>query len=108
MTKEDFDLWFENHDCKGNFEGPSPSMETACAKAIWRKSLEYNVQYKYMVSDGDSKAYNAVWDVYGVCGDCSRYEKMNKNSEEERVQKEGVTYKAGGFNDLTNTTGSGK
>ena len=74
MTKE-FDAWFQNHDCKGNFEGSSP-------KAIWSKSLEYNVQYKFMVSDGDSKAYNAVWDVYGVCDVCNRYEKMNKNSEE--------------------------
>ena len=40
MTKEEFDLWFQNHDCKGNFAGSSPSMETACAKAIWSKSLD--------------------------------------------------------------------
>ena len=93
MTKEEFDLWFENHDCKGSFEGSSPSMETACAKAIWRKSLEYNVQYKYMVSNGDSKAYNAVWDVYGVCDDCSRNEKMNKNSEEYLAWKNSDKYK---------------
>ena len=68
-------------------------METACAETIWRKSLEYKMQYKYMVSDGDSKAYNAVWDVYGVCDDCSRYEKMNKNSEEYLAWKNSNKYK---------------
>ena len=93
MTKEEFDLWFQNHDCKGNFAGSSPSMETACAKAIWSKSLEYSVQYKYMVSDGDLKAYNAVWDVYGVCDVCNRYEKMNKKSEEYLAWKNSDNYK---------------
>ena len=93
MTKEEFEMWFQNHDCKGNFAGSSPSMETACAKAMWSKSLEYSVHYKYMVSDGDSKAYNAVWDVYGVCDVCNRYEKMNKNSEEYLAWKNSDEYK---------------
>lgn len=35
-----------------------------------------------MVCDGDSKAYNSVWDVYGCCEDCSKWEQMNKKSNE--------------------------
>lgn len=35
-----------------------------------------------MICDGDSKAYNDVWDVYGVCDQCLRYENMDKKSKE--------------------------
>lgn len=35
-----------------------------------------------MICDGDSKAYNAVWDIYGSCDDCSKWENMAKTSNE--------------------------
>lgn len=35
-----------------------------------------------MVCDGDSKAYIAVWDVYGCCDTCQKYERMDRKSKE--------------------------
>ena len=35
-----------------------------------------------MICDGDSKAYNAVWDIYGSCDDCSKWENMAKTTNE--------------------------
>ena len=35
-----------------------------------------------MVCDGDSKAYNSVWDVYGCCKTCEKYENINRQSKE--------------------------
>ena len=35
-----------------------------------------------MVCDGDSKAYNEVWETYGVCDDCEKFEKMDKKSQQ--------------------------
>lgn len=35
-----------------------------------------------MVCDGDSKAYIAVWDVYGCCKTCEKYEKMDRKGED--------------------------
>ena len=32
--------------------------------------------------DGDSEAYGDVWDMYGVCNDCEKYENMDKQSAE--------------------------
>jgi hypothetical protein len=36
-------------------------------KELWKRSLDFKMRYKYMVCDGDSKAYTSVWDVYGCC-----------------------------------------
>ncbi|KAK3726557.1 hypothetical protein QZH41_001960 [Actinostola sp. cb2023] len=58
LSQEDFQEWQESHECPGGFEGSSPSMETACAKRVWENSTEIGLQYRYMVSDGVSKAYD--------------------------------------------------
>ena len=41
-------------------------MEAEGAVVLWGRSIEHhNLRYKWMVSDGDSKAFNSVEHVYG-------------------------------------------
>ena len=43
-------------------------MEAEGAVKVWSRSIEkHNVRYKWMVSDGDSKAFNAVQNIYDDC-----------------------------------------
>jgi len=93
LSQEDFQEWQESHECPGGFEGSSPSMETACAKRIWENSTEIGLQYRYMVSDGVSKAYDEVCEVYGVCEDCQVYNHMNKSSVEYKAWKDSPAFK---------------
>ena len=62
--------WKISHtsDCTMNFEGSSPAIEAEGALILWSRSLErHNLQYKLMVSNGDSKAFTKVKEseVYG-------------------------------------------
>ena len=66
LSEQDFELWFEGHNCVGNFGGSSPSMEMECAKRLWARSQDSSLRYKYMISDGDSKSYSAIWNYYGA------------------------------------------
>ena len=81
---EEFQLWYVTHqpDCTENHSGSSGAMEQDIARRIWNKSLAYNLHYNFMVSDGDSKAYNNVWDVYGACEDCNKWENIDKKTNE--------------------------
>ena len=36
-------------------------MEMECAKHSWGRCVGYSTRYKYMISDGDSKSYCAIW-----------------------------------------------
>ena len=50
------------------FTGRSPAMEAESAKILWNRSVEkHNTHYKWMVSDGDSKAFNTVESTYDSC-----------------------------------------
>jgi hypothetical protein len=67
-----FDEWRMEHvtsgDCDINFTGSSPAMEADGAVVLWRRSLErHGIRYKWMVSDGDSKAFSSVENVYDEC-----------------------------------------
>ena len=67
-----FEEWRMEHltsnECDINFLGSSPAMEAEGAVVMWKRSIEtHNIRYKWMVSDGDSKAFNSVEDVYGEC-----------------------------------------
>lgn len=69
-SDDEFEEWQMEHiassDCDINFHGSSPAMETEGAKVLWNRSLEkHKIRYKWMVSNGDSKAFNAVEDTYG-------------------------------------------
>ena len=81
---DEFRTWYASHsvNCTENHAGSTGAMEKDIARHLWTNSLASNLRYKYMVCDGDSKAYNSVWDVYGWCEDCSKWERMNKKSNE--------------------------
>ena len=69
-SDDEFEEWQIEHiasgECDINFHGSSPAMETEGAKVLWDRSIEkHNIRFKWMVSDGDSKAFNAVEDTYG-------------------------------------------
>ena len=66
---EKFNEWRREHlandECDINFNGSSPAMEAEGASIPWNRSIElHNLHYKWMVSDGDSKAFNTVENVY--------------------------------------------
>ena len=55
--------WYESHreNCDINYEGSSPAMETEGWKRLWSRSVEKcGFRYKFVISDGDSKAYDAA------------------------------------------------
>ena len=81
---DEFRTWYASHSayCTENHAGSSGAMEKEIARGIWSNSLSYNLRYKFMICDGDSKAYNGVWDIYGSCDDCNKWENMDKKSNE--------------------------
>ena len=53
------------HQCKTNYQGSAPSMETEGIKRIFGRSKETRkLQYTEYFGDGDSKAYNEVENAY--------------------------------------------
>ena len=71
-SDEEFEEWLIEHQasnrCDINFAGSSPAMEAEGAMVLWKRSIElHNLRYRWMVSDGDSKAHSAVEDIYGEC-----------------------------------------
>ena len=66
MSDEEFEEWLLEHECDINFAGSSTAMEFEGAVVLWNRSVErHNLRYKWMVSDGDSKAFNSVENIYG-------------------------------------------
>ena len=58
-TDEELEEWRREHECDINFTGSSPAMEAEGAVVLWGRSIElHNLRYKWMVTDGDSKAFN--------------------------------------------------
>ena len=69
-------------------------MEVAAAMDIWERSKSYRgLRYRYMISDGDSKAYSSVRGTYGLCALCEKYGTMPKNSKEYKTWIETEEYK---------------
>ena len=87
---EEYQQWYRSHkdNCAKNYEGSSGNMEVDIAKELWERSKQFGMRYKYMVSDGDSKAYVAVWDIYGCCELCEKYERMSRQSKEYQQWKQ--------------------
>ena len=59
------DEWMQSHRdsgrCEKNFDGNSGMMEPEAAKEMWKRSIEKNnMRYAVMLSDGHSKAFDAV------------------------------------------------
>lgn len=66
LDDDSFNDWYQDHICEGSYKGSSPSVEMECAKRLWGRSENCNVRYKWMICDGDSKSYNAIWNVCGA------------------------------------------
>ena len=81
---DEFRTWYASHSayCTENHAGSSGIMEKEIARRIWSNSLSYNLRYKFVICDGDRKAYNGVWDIYGSCDDCNKWENMDKKSNQ--------------------------
>ena len=76
----EFSMWYSGHQdqCTQSHTGSSGSMQCTIAKKIWDRSKESGIHYKFMISDGDSKAYGSISDTYRCCDDCQKYENMDK------------------------------
>ena len=61
-SDKEFEEWLLEHECDINFAGSSPAMESEGASVLWGRSIidRHNLRYKWMVCDGDSKAFNSV------------------------------------------------
>lgn len=69
---DEFEQWKMEHEmsnqCDINFDGSSPAMEADGATILWKQSIStHNLRYRWMICDGDSKAFNSVEDVYPDC-----------------------------------------
>ncbi len=69
-NKEPSQEWMKKHkeNCPKNFDGSASAMEAEGAKRLWSRSIQKNqLRYTTILSDGDSKAYDAVTslNVYG-------------------------------------------
>ena len=84
LSEDQFEQWYQTYHCEGSYKGPSPSMEMECAKRMWGRSEQDFIRYTCMISDEDSKAYNAIWSIYGACDTCHHYENL-QNSDQEYV-----------------------
>ena len=85
--RDEYKEWYTKHqpNCGKNYEGSSGNMEVSIiAEELWKCSLDFNMRYKYNVCDGDSKADTSMWDVYGCCKTCEKYERMDRQSKEYR------------------------
>jgi hypothetical protein len=83
--RDEYKEWYTKHqpNCGKNYEGSSGNMEVSIiAEELWKRSLDFNMRYKYKVCDGDSKDDTSMWDVYGCCKNCEKYERMDRQSKE--------------------------
>ena len=56
-TTDAFKEWKESHICDINFSGSAGAMEPYGTLKMFQQSLDYNVRFKSLISDGDSKTY---------------------------------------------------
>ena len=73
-----FENFKANHNsCSANYKGSAPTMEVTGAKRMFSRSTDNRkLRYVEMYSDGDSKTYPAIKDIY-----------VNSNDSDIEVQK---------------------
>jgi len=49
-----------SHVCCANYEGSSGGMEPHDMVKLFQRSLDFHIRYKYLISDGDSKAHSMI------------------------------------------------
>ena len=67
---EEYRRWrAEHNNCKANYKGSAPAMEAEGTDRIFRRSVTTHLlRYTDLYSDGDSKSYNQVKDIYAADG----------------------------------------
>ena len=63
---EEYRQWWDGHKdkCSGQHKGRGGKMEVDAAGILWGRSIDkYKLRYKYMLCDGDSKAFNLVKEI---------------------------------------------
>ena len=67
---EEYRRWrAEHNNCKANYKGSAPAMEAEGADRIFRRSVAtHKLRYTDLYSDGDSKSYNQIKDIYADDG----------------------------------------
>ena len=101
ITKQDlgedfceFSVWLSGHknQCTQIHTGSSGSMDCSIAKKIWDRSKNHNLISKQMICDGDSKAHGTIWDAYGCCETCEKWEKADKRSADNKKWRNSKEY----------------
>ena len=110
-----FKTWMASHrECNKNFRGTSGGMEVEDAEILWNRSLERNLRYTTMVSDGDSKSFKHLTNKR-VYGDVELHKEECINHVAKRLgtalrklatsgKKAGVTLGGRGFGRLMQAT----
>lgn len=67
-SQAEYLIWEAKHVCSINFSGSAGTMEPFGTLALFQRSLGYNLRYKYLISDGDSKTFSLLSNekVYGA------------------------------------------
>ena len=92
LDDDSFNDWYQDHICEGSYKGSSPSMEMS-VPSVCGGEVKTNVRYKWMICDGDSKSYNAIWNVYGACDSCHKYEAKEQTDKEFIAWKNSADHK---------------
>ena len=66
-TSEAYREWKASHVCTINFSGSAGAMEPIGTLKMFQRSLDHNIRYKSLISDGDSKTFSLLQSehVYG-------------------------------------------
>ena len=59
-TSHEYLTWKVSHVCSANYKGSSGGMEPDSTVQMFKRSLDYNLRYKYLISDGDSKSHSLI------------------------------------------------
>ena len=59
---EEFKKWQEEHKsvCEANFTGSAGTMKPKGVSTTFSHSLDFNIRYKYLISDGDAKTHTLL------------------------------------------------
>ena len=75
------------------FEDSNGAMEKEICKDIFKRSKEIGLQYTDLLRDGDSKDYNEVKGIYGMCDECKKHEEKTKEDKEKfGTSKKGLQF----------------
>ena len=73
---------FKNENAVDVFQESSGAMGKDICKDVFLQLENLGLPYTDLLGDGDSKDFNKVKGIYGVCKDCEAYDKMTANEKE--------------------------